>query len=134
MRPICSNLPYYEQYGSYGGIRRGRARFTVVDAAVASSRSEYMRATEMPRVYLLVFHTALAGVGTGSAMRRYVQLPIAIAPVRCHVPCYALRAAAKCGEFAKRVECVRHRRLGPPVPCRGDSAVDLVALVAVGCY
>ena len=46
---------------------------------VTSRRSGYMRATEMPCVYRLVFRTALAGAGTDSAMRRCVQLSIDIA-------------------------------------------------------
>jgi hypothetical protein len=51
----------------------------------------------MPRECPPVFRSARAVAGTGSTMRRSVPQPSAIAPVRCHVRCCALRAKAQCG-------------------------------------
>jgi hypothetical protein len=54
----------------------------------------------MPRECPLAFRSVPAVAGIGSTKRRSVRPPIAIAPIRCHVRCCALRAKAQCGVHA----------------------------------
>jgi hypothetical protein len=54
----------------------------------------------MPRECPLAFRSVPVVAGIGSTKRRSVRPPIAIAPIRCHVRCCALRAKAQCGVHA----------------------------------
>ena len=54
----------------------------------------------MPPECPLAFRSVPPVAGTGSTKPRSVRPTIAIAPVRCHVRCCALRAKAQCGVHA----------------------------------
>jgi len=102
--------------------------------AGSASRSEHTPRTRMPRGCPPAFRSARAVAGTGSAKRRSVRPPSAIAPVRCHVRCCASRAKAQCGGHADLGGLTPRHNHGRPntrsgrwrgrprPPCRGGMA------------
>jgi hypothetical protein len=97
--------------------------------AGSASRSEHTPGTEMPRECPPAFRSARAAAGTDLAKRRSVRLPIAIAPVRCHVRCYASPAKAQCGGHADLAGLTQRHNHGRPIRCQ-DDAVGVPALPA----
>jgi hypothetical protein len=95
--------------------------------AGSASRSEHIPTIRMPRECPPAFRSAPAGAGTGSAKRRSVRPPIAIAPVRCHVRCCAsLERGRYCGH-ADLAELTPRHNHGRPIRSP-DDAVGVPAL------
>jgi len=68
--------------------------------AERSSKGEHRPRQETPHGCRPVFHSERAVGETDSTKRRFVPLPTAIDPARCHAWCYAPRAKARCRAHA----------------------------------
>jgi hypothetical protein len=91
-----------------------------------------MQEIEMPHEYPPAFPSEHAAAGTDSTKRRSVRPPVAIAPVRCHVRCCALRAKAQCSVHADLGGLTRRHNHGRPIRSPDDAVGVLAFLASLG--
>lgn len=72
--------------------------------AERSSKGEHRPRQETPHGCRPAFHSERAVGETDSTKRRFVPLPTAIDPARCHAWCYASRAKARCRDHIDLTE------------------------------
>jgi hypothetical protein len=112
----------------------GKAAFNPPPSRLArnASRSGHTPGTRIPHECPPAFRGTSTVAGTGSAKRRSVRPPIAIAPVRFHVRCCASRAKARRAGHADLGGLTPPHNHGRPIGSQDDCAVVLALLASLG--